>query len=89
MERQQIHFSGNVQGVGFRYTTHQIASQFSVTGYVKNLNDGRVLVVAEGNPQELADFIRTIENRMDGYVRHVEQQRSTATGEFDSFSIQR
>ena len=43
-----MYFSGHVQGVGFRYTTRSVASRFAVTGYVRNLPDGRVELVAEG-----------------------------------------
>jgi len=47
-ERRTIHFSGRVQGVGFRYTARSVALQYDVHGYIRNLADGRVEVVAEG-----------------------------------------
>ena len=50
MGRQQLHilYEGRVQGVGFRYTTKSVANGFEVTGTVRNLTDGRVELVAEG-----------------------------------------
>ena len=53
MQRIEVYFSGHVQGVGFRYRTHQAASQFDVKGFVMNLPDGRVQLVAEGTKSEL------------------------------------
>ena len=44
-----IHYSGRVQGVGFRYQTHRVAAGFEVTGTVRNLPNGRVELVAEGD----------------------------------------
>lgn len=53
-------FTGRVQGVGFRYTVEHIARSFDVTGWVRNLMDGRVEVVAEGSEEELTKFVHTI-----------------------------
>ena len=53
-----IYYSGNVQGVGFRYTVKSIATGFEVTGAVRNLPDGRVELLAEGAPPELARVTR-------------------------------
>ncbi len=54
--RLQIFYSGNVQGVGFRYTTKGVAAGYEVTGLVRNLPDGRVELVAEGTRNELEAF---------------------------------
>ena len=45
---KRVLFQGHVQGVGFRYATHGLAQRFAVAGYVRNLADGRVELVAEG-----------------------------------------
>ena len=42
--------SGEVQGVGFRFFAQRVAARHQVTGYVRNLDDGRVEVHAEGTP---------------------------------------
>lgn len=88
MVRQTLHFSGRVQGVGFRYTAQALARGFALSGYVQNLPDGRVRLVAEGEPEEIDRFINAIRSQMSGYVRNVEQFTEPATGEFAGFSIQ-
>jgi len=47
-KRVQVIYKGMVQGVGFRFTAEALARRFDVTGYAKNLTDGNVEVVAEG-----------------------------------------
>lgn len=89
MIRRTVYFSGNVQGVGFRYTTQHTACDFHVTGYVRNLPDGRVEVVAEGEARELDQFIARIENMMNRQIREAKSSDSPATGEFVSFRIER
>jgi acylphosphatase len=86
-EQRHIHFRGRVQGVGFRYTTRQIAGSFAVTGYVQNLADGRVLVVAEGDAAELDRFVAAIEEAMKGNITGRDVAKKAATGEFKDFSI--
>ena len=49
LTRQTTHFSGHVQGVGFRWTARRVAGGFAVTGTVENLPDGRVRLVLEGD----------------------------------------
>jgi len=85
--RAEVYFSGMVQGVGFRFTTRAIASKFDVTGFVRNLPDGRVELIVEGKKGEVERFIETIEYRMGGYIRHVEKNWGEATGEFSGFEI--
>src|SRR5262249_24196810 len=48
-QRATVHYSGHVQGVGFRYAARSIAGKYAVTGFVQNLSDGRVRLVVEGN----------------------------------------
>jgi acylphosphatase len=85
--RRTIFFSGNVQGVGFRYSTSQMARDFAVSGTVRNLLDGRVEVVAEGLPAEVDDFVAKIEETMQSYIEHTTCSDSTARDEFKSFNI--
>lgn len=60
MTSKQVFYSGHVQGVGFRYSVKQIAKGFSVTGWVKNLPDGRVELQASGETDELTAFLEAI-----------------------------
>jgi acylphosphatase len=76
-----------VQGVGFRYTTRQVAAGFEVTGYVQNLADGRVRVLVEGDPGELDRFLGELRAQMAQYIREVQSDISPVTGEFDDFEI--
>lgn len=87
-ERREIHFSGRVQGVGFRYTTRNIAVRYPVRGFVKNLPDGRVLLVVEGTQQDVAAFLSSLRAEMQNYIRTEQEVRVSATGEFQGFSIQ-
>ena len=85
--RKTIHFSGHVQGVGFRYTAQAIAREFAVVGYVKNLADGRVELGVEGEESEIGRFVERIREHMGGYIRHVDTSASAATGEFTDFRV--
>ena len=85
--RRTIHFAGRVQGVGFRYTARSIALQHDVSGYVRNLPDGRVELVLEGADAEMDRVIEEILRKMSAFVRGVTTQPAPATGEFDQFSI--
>lgn len=86
-QRREVLFRGHVQGVGFRYTTREIAERFRVTGYVCNLPDGRVEVVCEGFPAELDRFIQAITDEMERHIVGVETETSAATGDFSGFDI--
>lgn len=87
MHRRTYHFSGHVQGVGFRYTTHNIAQCHNVHGYVRNLPDGRVELVMEGDEGEMEDVVKNVSRKMSCFVRNVESQIAPATGEFEQFFI--
>jgi acylphosphatase len=80
-------FFGRVQGVGFRATTRHIAQSFEVAGYVRNLPDGSVEVVAEGEREELDRFLDRLNDRMAEYIHSAEVRVSPATGGFQSFRI--
>jgi acylphosphatase len=58
--RLQVHYAGNVQGVGFRYSVKALAAGFDVIGTVRNLPDGRVELMAEGSADELSAFQQAI-----------------------------
>jgi len=86
-ERRQVFYRGDVQGVGFRYTTLIVARAFQVTGFVRNLADGRVEVTCEGACQELDAFLADVDGRMAGTITDVEMARGKANGEFEGFEI--
>jgi acylphosphatase len=86
-EQRIVHFRGNVQGVGFRYTTTRTANDYDVTGYVKNLPDGRVELVAEGEKKEIDAFVSDVRGRMGGHIRDVTQQTAPASGNYSGFGV--
>ena len=86
-ERRIVWYSGWVQGVGFRHTTRAVAQRYNVTGYVKNLPDGRVVVEAEGEAAELDRFFTDLEDRMGAYIEGKEEERGQAAGQFSGFCI--
>ena len=82
MIRQIVHFTGRVQGVGFRFTVIRIASDHKAAGYVQNLPDGRVLLVAEGGSEDLDGLVAAVLRVMGRYVVDHSVVMSQATGEF-------
>ncbi len=82
-----VYFSGHVQGVGFRYSTLQVAKEFEVAGYVQNQADGRVLLEAEGRPRVVDEFIAAVAERMHGHVRKLERTQQTRPPCFKGFQI--
>jgi len=73
-ERRHIFYEGRVQGVGFRFKVQRLASGFAVVGFVRNLDDGRVEVAAEGEPAELDRFAAAIGREMGGKIRGADVQ---------------
>ena len=67
---KRVYYSGTVQGVGFRYAALGLASRFAVTGYVRNLPDGRVELVAEGERDHVEGLLNAVARRMAGYIEH-------------------
>ncbi len=81
------YFSGRVQGVGFRYSTLQLAKGYEVTGHVRNLSDGRVELEIEGNEAECRKFVAAIQDELDAYVRKTELAGGSRPRTYDRFSI--
>ena len=86
-KRLHAYYSGSVQGVGFRYSAERTAELFKITGWVKNLRDGRVELVCEGKDASLKEFLQKIEAMFSSYIRDREVGWEDATGEFDYFDI--
>ena len=87
VHHETVFFTGRVQNVGFRYTTLQVAKEFEVAGWVKNLPDGRVHLEAEGAPQTVKAFVAALEERMHGYIRKTEKQAHKREPLFSGFNI--
>lgn len=86
--RVNVHYSGRVQGVGFRYIVKSLVPGYEVLGTVKNLPDGRVEMVAEGQQVELEDFLQAI--RDSGLRRNIQDEElvwGEAEDQFRGFNI--
>ncbi len=87
MKRVHVFYSGRVQGVGFRFTAENLASKLEITGWVKNMHDGRVEVLAEGKQENLEKFLKEINAYFTNYIKDSETHWLEATGEFKGFGI--
>ncbi len=77
-----------VQGVGFRFTAENIAQSMKVCGWVKNLSDGRVELVAEGNEKIVLNFLAKIRNGiLRNYIRDEEISWSDAAEDLSGFAV--
>lgn len=85
--RMNCWFEGRVQGVGFRYSTLQVAKGFEVAGTVKNLSDGRVELLAEGEESEVKAFQQALAEEMSDYIRKVEIRTSVGFRTVSQFRI--
>jgi acylphosphatase len=86
----QVLYSGQVQGVGFRYTVRSVATGFEVTGSVRNLSGGGVELIAEGTKDELEAFRQAIrESGLDHFIRQEDVSWQEARSEFNGFEIVR
>ncbi len=66
---KHIIFKGSVQGVGFRYTSRRIAKKYDLTGYVKNLSDGSVEMVIQGEKTDVNYCIEDVCASFSSYIR--------------------
>lgn len=82
--------SGMVQGVGFRFFAQRAAARHQVTGYVKNLEDGRVESLAEGSEKAVEGFKHDLTaGPQYANVGHIEEIVLEPTGFYSSFRIER
>jgi acylphosphatase len=77
---KRVTYTGRVQGVGFRYTARQIAGGFPVAGFVRNVTGGNVELVAEGEADEVTEFLGAIARRMRGYITGADVREEPLAG---------
>ena len=87
MARWHIHFFGRVQGVGFRYTCKETSQRHHVSGWVKNLPDGSVEMVVEGQASSIRSYIDDVCHCTYGRVDDRQIVKSDGTGEFEGMQI--
>ena len=83
----KYYFSGRVQGVGFRARTQSLSKNFKIVGYVKNLEDGRVELLVQGDPLETKKFLHQIHELFRTHIDETREQ-ICSVGEWKNFSIQ-
>ena len=82
--------SGEVQGVGYRYFTQRSSARHQVRGYVRNLDDGRVEVHAEGSPKAIEEFRLDLAAGPSGSrVGMIEETVLDPTRQYSAFRIER
>ena len=88
MQQRTVRFFGEVQGVGFRYTACRLAGGFEVTGYVRNLPDGSVECLVEGEAAEIEGFLEALARRMAHHIERRTEQLAPYTGNYKSFGVE-
>jgi acylphosphatase len=79
---------GTVQGVGFRYYTRRLAGVLGLTGFVKNLDNGDVEIVAEGDKKSLQDLVTDLQTKdMSGYISNLKVEWSAYQDKYHDFAI--
>ena len=87
MSRVQIMYSGNVQGVGFRWKVSQIAKSYKLTGYVQNLSNGKVELLLEGEESEVQEMSQDVANQLRDYWTSFEREDKPGRAHHSIFSI--
>lgn len=83
-----VYVSGQVQGVAFRYTAIRQARSLGVTGWVKNLHDGRVELLLEGNDDAVRQMVTWChQGPRAAHVTQVEEEQLPYSGRYQSFDI--
>jgi len=80
MIARRVFYEGRVQGVGFRYTVRQTAKGYDVIGWVRNLPDGRVELLAGGQPEEVDGFLEAVaQSELESFIRAQQVSPAAAT----------
>lgn len=88
MRRVLVVVSGMVQGVGFRYYTRSLARQLKLSGFVRNIQGGRVEAQAQGAEDDIGEFIRGLRTGpSQAVVSGIEVEDIPATGQESGFDI--
>jgi len=86
--RIHIYYDGHVQGVGFRFKAAQLAKGYDVSGVVRNLDDGRVELVAVGQKSEVRGFVDELARVMADFIRNTDENEDFETKKYVGFNIE-
>jgi acylphosphatase len=87
MIAMHVIFKGRVQGVGFRYTTRRIADRYQLTGFVRNLPDGTVEMLAQGSSNDIDDCMRNIKEYFSDYIKDAKVNEIPPDPKYTDFQI--
>lgn len=89
LDNKQYHIvvSGTVQGVGFRFTAKDLANRHHIKGWVKNLTDGRVELVAQGPKDNLDIFLKDLRGIFDRNISEFQSQENSNCMNLGDFQI--
>ena len=87
MIQAHIYYIGTVQGVGFRYTAQRYAEIYKLTGWVKNLSDGRVEMTVCGLKASIEEFCSKLDAHFDGFISNRTVEYSENNPSFEKFQI--
>jgi len=87
MTARHVIFIGRVQGVGFRFTAHRMAQRHLLTGFVHNLPDGTVEMLAQGPARDINDCIQDIKDYFGDYLRETRTNEIPPDPKYKDFRI--
>lgn len=87
MIRRRVYYDGRVQGVGFRATSCAIAANHPVAGTVRNLDDGRVELIVEGDEPAVEAFLDAVGAELKRYIRDERIELAGPGEPFDGFRV--
>lgn len=84
---KHVIFSGRVQGVGFRFTAFDIANRYKLAGFVRNVPDGSVELIVQGNADDINGCIQDIQESFAEYIRDAKIEEITFDAQYKDFKI--
>ena len=84
---KRLVFIGRVQGVGFRYTAHRMARRYEITGFVRNLPDRTVEMLAQGPESDIANCLEEIQEYFGRSIREIKATEITPDPRYTDFRI--
>ncbi|MBU1261200.1 MAG: acylphosphatase [Planctomycetes bacterium] len=82
---KHIFFSGQVQGVGFRFTAERIARRYELAGFVRNASDGKVEILLQGREQDIDDCIEDLQQAFA--IRNIQLEDAPVDSSYEDFRI--